>query len=86
VKIEIAENIAVMLGLLEGDLARVWNKRGEITGTIAIMKKAHTNTINVDEGIWSRFGGSVNLLTPDGESDNGLGSVLYDCLVNIEKI
>ncbi|SFB01793.1 MULTISPECIES: molybdopterin-dependent oxidoreductase [unclassified Bacillus (in: firmicutes)] len=86
VKIEVAENIASKLGLQEGDMARVWNERGEIKGTISLLKKAHPNTINVDEGIWSRFGGSVNLLTPDGESDNGLGSVLYDCLVNIEKI
>jgi anaerobic selenocysteine-containing dehydrogenase len=49
------------------------------------MKKAHPKTINVDEGQWHKFGGSVNLLTPDEDSDNGQGSILYDCLVNIRK-
>ena len=57
----------------------------KLSGTVKIMKKAHPKTINVDEGQWHKFGGSVNLLTPDGDSDNGLGSILYDCLVNIEK-
>lgn len=85
VKVEAAKNIADYLGLQEGDEVRVWNDRGEIKGTISILKKAHPDTINIDEGIWSKFGGSVNLLTSSGESDNGLGSILYDCLVNIEK-
>ncbi|MBB3868469.1 hypothetical protein HNR78_001352 [Parageobacillus toebii NBRC 107807] len=33
-----------------------------------------------------KFGGAVNVLTSDRESDNGCGSTLYDCLVNIEKL
>ncbi|MDP4169724.1 MAG: molybdopterin-dependent oxidoreductase, partial [Bacillota bacterium] len=86
VKIEVAQNIADDLRLQEGDRARVWNKRGEIEGFISILKKGHPNTINIDEGIWSRFGGSVNTLTSSSESDNGLGSTLYDCLVNLEKV
>ncbi|WP_412759025.1 molybdopterin-dependent oxidoreductase [Neobacillus cucumis] len=85
-KIEIAPNIAEEHGLSNGDYVRVWNDRGEVKGHISILVKAHPNTINIDEGIWKRFGGSVNQLTPSGESDNGLGSTLYDCLVNLEKI
>jgi anaerobic selenocysteine-containing dehydrogenase len=86
VKIEIAENIAANRGFIVGDSARVWNQRGEVKGIISIIRMAHPDTINIDEGIWKRFGGSVNNLTSDLESDNGLGSTLYDCLVNIEKI
>lgn len=86
VKIEVAQNIAEELQLQEGERVRVWNNRGEIEGYLSILKQAHPNTINIDEGIWTRFGGSVNLLTSNGESDNGLGSILYDCLVNLEKI
>ncbi|WP_040206687.1 molybdopterin-dependent oxidoreductase [Neobacillus jeddahensis] len=86
VKVEVAENIAEQLSLENGDIVRVWNDRGEVTGTISILAKAHPNTINIDEGIWAKFGGSVNNLTANAESDNGLGSVLYDCLVNIEKV
>lgn len=85
-KIEVAGNIADEHHLMDGDMVRVWNDRGEVKGYISILPKAHPNTINIDEGIWKRFGGSVNNLTPSGESDNGLGSTLYDCLVNIDKI
>lgn len=85
-KVEVAENIAADQQLKDGDLVRVWNNRGEVKGYLSILPKAHPNTINIDEGIWKRFGGSVNNLTPSEESDNGLGSSLYDCLVNLEKI
>ena len=85
-KVEIAENIAESKGLSAGDYVRVWNDRGEVKGYISILKHAHPNTINIDEGIWKRFGGSVNQLTSSRESDNGLGSTLYDCVVNLEKI
>ncbi len=86
VKVEIAENIAMKLGLEENDFVKVWNDRGEMKGFVHILKMAHPDTINIDEGIWSKFGGPVNNLTSSLESDNGLGSTLYDCLVNIEKI
>ncbi|MFD2443681.1 molybdopterin-dependent oxidoreductase [Bacillus sp. CGMCC 1.16607] len=86
IKVEIAMDIAEQKGLVDGDEVKVWNERGSITGKIQIMKQAHPHTINIDEGIWSQFGGSVNVLTSNRESDNGLGSTLYDCLVNIEKV
>jgi anaerobic selenocysteine-containing dehydrogenase len=85
VKIEIGKNIADEHGLREGDEARVWNHRGEIKGFITLLSNVHPHTINIDEGIWSQFGGSVNNLTSSRKSDNGYGSTLYDCLVNIEK-
>jgi anaerobic selenocysteine-containing dehydrogenase len=84
--VEISFDIAELKGLKDGDEVKVWNDRGEISGTIQILKQAHPHTINIDEGIWSQFGGSVNHLTSNRVSDNGLGSTLYDCLVNIEKI
>ncbi|SMQ59162.1 Anaerobic selenocysteine-containing dehydrogenase [Bacillus sp. OV166] len=86
VKVEVAKNIADVLGLQKDDFVRVWNDRGEVKGYISIAAAAHPNTINIDEGIWKQFGGSVNHLTSSEASDNGLGSTLYDCLVNIEKV
>ncbi|MED5050270.1 molybdopterin-dependent oxidoreductase [Anoxybacillus rupiensis] len=86
IKIEISQDIAVEKELSDGDMARLFNERGELIGKVKVLAKAHPKTINVDEGQWGKFGGSVNVLTPDDESDNGLGSTLYDCLVNIEKI
>ncbi|WP_042464243.1 molybdopterin-dependent oxidoreductase [Neobacillus dielmonensis] len=85
-KVEIAVNIANDRNLKTGDVVRVWNDRGEVQGVISVLPQAHPNTINIDEGIWRKFGGSVNQLTSSTESDNGLGSTLYDCLVNLEKI
>lgn len=86
VKVEIAESVAVEKGLKNQDHVRVWNDRGEINGYVSVMKNAHPGTVNIDEGLSKRFGGSVNQLTSSRESDNGLGSTLYDCLVNIEKV
>jgi anaerobic selenocysteine-containing dehydrogenase len=86
VKIEVSEDIAIEKELKDGDLVKIFNDRGELTGNIKVMKKAHPKTINIDEGQWQKFGGSVNVLTSDLESDNGAGSTLYDCLVNLEKI
>ncbi|MFS0638930.1 molybdopterin-dependent oxidoreductase [Mesobacillus foraminis] len=85
VKVEVSEDIAQEIELADGDLARVWNDRGELKGIVSILKKAHPGTINIDEGNWRKFGGSVNVLTSDRESDNRQGSTLFDCLVNIEK-
>jgi anaerobic selenocysteine-containing dehydrogenase len=86
VKVEIAESVAVEKGLKDQDYVRVWNDRGEVKGKVSIFKMAHPGTVNIDEGLSARFGGSVNQLTSSRESDNGLGSTLYDCLVNIEKV
>ncbi|MGV2939287.1 molybdopterin-dependent oxidoreductase [Mesobacillus sp. LC4] len=86
VKVEIASSVAVEKGLEDKDSVRVWNDRGELKGTVSILKMAHPGTVNIDEGLSARFGGSVNQLTSSRESDNGLGSTLYDCLVNIEKV
>ncbi|HWO97488.1 MAG TPA: molybdopterin-dependent oxidoreductase [Bacillus sp. (in: firmicutes)] len=86
IKVELSKDIAYEKGLMENDRVRVFNNRGEIEGVVKLLKQAHPRTINIDEGQWGKFGGSINMLTPNGESDNRLGSVLYDCLVNIEKI
>lgn len=86
IKIEISKDIADEKGLIDGDRAKVFNDRGELSGIVKILPNAHAKTMNIDEGQWGKFGGSVNILTSNRESDNGQGSTLYDCLVNIEKI
>ncbi|RSK29181.1 oxidoreductase [Bacillus sp. HMF5848] len=86
VKIEVSQNIAEKVGLQNGDRARVFNERGSISGVVKLLGISHQNVINIDEGNWAEFGGSVNMLTSHGLSDNKLGSVIYDCLVNIKKL
>ncbi|WP_077215218.1 molybdopterin-dependent oxidoreductase [Bacillus dakarensis] len=85
VKIEISKDIADKENLKNGDYAVVWNERGEISGYISILEHGvHAKIINIDEGVPAKFGGAVNKLTSSSLSDNGLGSTLYDCLVNIK--
>lgn len=86
VRIEISADIAEKKGLTDGDRARVYNDRGAVVGTVKVLNGAYPGTINIDEGQWGAFGGPVNVLTSDLESDNKCGSTLYDCLVNIEKV
>jgi len=86
VKVEVSKAIAEEKELKENEMVRVYNDRGEMRGRVRILQEAHNKVINIDEGQWSKFGGSVNILTSSRESDNHQGSTLYDCLVNIEKV
>ncbi len=86
VKVEVSEDIVKDRRLQQGDQIRVFNSRGSITGTVSVLKGGHPRTINIDEGQWKKFGGSVNALTSARLSDNGMGSTFYDCLVQIEKV
>lgn len=85
VRIEVAANIALDHRLTDGDQVRIFNDRGELSGVARVMEAAYPDTINVDEGQWHRFGGSVNQLTSSRRSDNGMGSTFYDCRVQLEK-
>ncbi|RXJ02830.1 oxidoreductase [Anaerobacillus alkaliphilus] len=83
--VEISEKIGLEKELTDGEEVIIWNERGEVTGHVKIMKKAHDDTINIDEGRWKKLGGSVNVLTSSGRSEIGLGGIQYDCLVDIKK-
>ncbi|WP_424161025.1 molybdopterin-dependent oxidoreductase [Bacillus amyloliquefaciens] len=85
IQVDLSPDIAEELALQDGDTAEVYNDRGRLRGRVKIMKQAHPKTVNIDEGMWSAFGGSVNTLTKDSNSDNGMGSTLFDCLVAVKK-
>ncbi|QPK88925.1 molybdopterin-dependent oxidoreductase [Bacillus velezensis] len=85
IQVDLSPDIAEELSLQDGDTAEVYNDRGRLRGRVKIMKKAHPKTVNIDEGMWAAFGGSVNMLTKDSNSDNGMGSTLFDCLVAVKK-
>lgn len=84
-KVEISDDIAREHQLKDGDIVEVYNDRGSVSGQVKILNHAHQKTINIEEGLWLEFGGTVNMLTSSHASDNGLGSTLYDCLVQIKK-
>ncbi|SDZ65196.1 Anaerobic selenocysteine-containing dehydrogenase [Evansella caseinilytica] len=83
---EISVNIAREHRLRDGDSVLVKNDRGELKAVVRVEDGLHANTINIDEGRGQKFGGSVNLLTSNGEADMGKGSILYDCRVTIKKV
>lgn len=85
-KIEISEWLAKQEGLEENDQIEIYNDRGRFQGKTKVVKNTHPKTICVAEGRWKEYGGTINHLTPNGISDVGLGSTLYDCLVGIRKI
>ncbi|MCI3195102.1 molybdopterin-dependent oxidoreductase [Bacillus sp. HU-1818] len=85
IQVDISPDIADEQAVQDGDVVVVFNERGHLEGKAKIMKQAHPKTINIDEGMWSAFGGSVNTLTKDTNSDNGMGSTLFDCLVGMKK-
>ncbi|MBK4205239.1 oxidoreductase [Bacillus subtilis] len=85
IQVDISPDIAVEQNLQDGDEVAIFNDRGRLTGKVKVMKQAHPKTINIDEGMWAAFGGSVNALTNDTNSDNGMGSTLFDCLVGLKK-
>lgn len=85
IQVDLSPDIAEELSLQDGDTAEVYNDRGRLRGRVKIMKQAHPKTVNIDEGMWAAFGGSVNMLTKDSNSDNGMGSTLFDCLVAVKK-
>ncbi|MCG8396044.1 molybdopterin-dependent oxidoreductase [Bacillus atrophaeus] len=85
IQVDISPDIADEQAVQDGDAVVIFNERGRLEGKAKIMKQAHPKTINIDEGMWSAFGGSVNTLTKDTNSDNGMGSTLFDCLVGMKK-
>ncbi|MGY3839531.1 molybdopterin-dependent oxidoreductase [Bacillus atrophaeus] len=85
IQVDISPDIADEQAVQDGDVVVIFNERGRLEGKAKIMKQAHPKTINIDEGMWSAYGGSVNMLTKDTNSDNGMGSTLFDCLVGMKK-
>lgn len=84
--VDISREIAISHNLIDGDSVQIRNERGQLDAIVRIDEGLQKDTINIDEGRWKGNGGSVNLLTPSGESDMGKGSILYDCFVAIKKI
>jgi anaerobic selenocysteine-containing dehydrogenase len=86
ITVHVSSWIAEQKGIQEGEEVEIFNERGRLTGKAKIMKNGHPNVVNVDEGQWAKFGGSINALTPSGESDMGQGSTFYDCRIDIRKL
>lgn len=75
-------------GIDDGEIVRVWNKRGECELKAAVGELVLPGTV-VSQGIWADIPGTkhlVNSLTPDRLSDMGGGAVFFSGRVNVSKI
>ncbi|MDL0089074.1 molybdopterin-dependent oxidoreductase [Campylobacter gastrosuis] len=89
----INEEDAKELGVKDGDLVRVFNKRGEVVAGAKVTKNILKGVVKLAEGVWydpSESGlcknGCPNVLTIDiPTSQLANGNISHTALVNIEK-
>lgn len=84
--LEIHPDDAVVRGILEGSVVRVFNDRGSYICHATLNGRARPGVVN-GLGVWWRklgLGGSnVNELTSQALTDMGAGPTFYDCLVEV---
>ncbi|HEV2471069.1 MAG TPA: molybdopterin-dependent oxidoreductase, partial [Chthonomonadales bacterium] len=75
-------------GLEDGDLARVWNERGDVHLTVVVSDKVKRGVAWSPSLWWHRdspMNRNVNALTSDRLTDMGGGSTFHTNLVQIER-
>lgn len=86
-KLHMNEADATALGLVSGDVARVWNDRGECELVIVAGSDVLPGVV-VSQGLWADLPGNkalVNALTPDRVADMGGGATFFSGRVRVEK-
>ena len=84
--LELDEHDAARRGLVEGDLARVWNDRASVTLPVTISTRLRPGVVSIPFGWWSAHhpdGRTANALTNDTLSDWGGGVAFWDTLVEV---
>lgn len=86
-KLHMNSKDARMLRLESGDMAVVWNARGECELTVSVGENVLPGVV-VSQGLWSDEPGKkqlVNSLTPDRISDMGGGATFFSGRVGVRK-
>ncbi|MBN8506236.1 MAG: molybdopterin oxidoreductase family protein [Burkholderiales bacterium] len=84
--LEMHPDDAAPRGLQDGQMARVFNDRGELLLRVAINGRARPGVVNGLGVWWRKFGvdgKNVNELTGQALTDLGGGATFYDCLVEV---
>ncbi len=76
---------AAARGLAEGESARVFNDRGEITLPVRLDWGLKPSCVCITNGFWLDEGGAVNLLSCGRETDMGHGAAFHDNAVEVER-
>jgi anaerobic selenocysteine-containing dehydrogenase len=86
--LEIHPDDARSRGIVDGQMVRVFNRRGRIPLPGQVSERARPGVVN-GLGIWWRKlgmnGTNVNELTHQGLTDLGRAPVFYDCCVEVER-
>ncbi len=69
-----------------GDLARVFNDRGELRLPVRFDFGLRQGCVAVTNGWWITQGGTVNFLSIGRETDMGYGAAFHENLVDVESI
>ena len=73
-------------GIEDGDMARVFNERGEIRLRVEVSARMKKGCISLPNGWWDSEGACGNFLSAGWETDRGHGTAFQDNLVSIERI
>ncbi len=84
-RLSIHSNDAASRGLQEGDLARVFNDRGELFLPVHIDEGIRPGCVACPNGYWVQHGSGVNVLSAARETDMGYGAAFHDNLVQVER-
>lgn len=71
--------------IVNGDLVRVFNDRGEILIKADVSFQVRVGCVVIPNGWWKSQGGAVNELSKGRETDMGHGTAFHDNKVQIEK-
>jgi anaerobic selenocysteine-containing dehydrogenase len=86
--LELHESDAKPRGIVDGNIVRVFNDRGEYRCVAKVSTRARAGVVN-GLGIWWRKlgldGTNVNQLTNQRLTDMGGGPTFYDCVVQVEN-
>lgn len=74
------------LNIIDRDLIRVYNDRGELRGEVKLDFGLKSGCISMTNGWWITEGGTVNFLSVGKETDMGYGAAFHDTMVNVERI
>ncbi|UII57570.1 molybdopterin oxidoreductase family protein [Cytobacillus spongiae] len=87
-KIFLNEQDGKRLGIENGDLARIWNERGECIMRANVGSQVLPGVV-VSQGLWADAPGKkqlVNALTPDRLADMGGGATFFSGRIHVEKV
>jgi anaerobic dimethyl sulfoxide reductase subunit A len=79
--------------LADGDLARVWNDRGEIIMPVRVTQRIMPGVVNIPQGAWYTPDGDgvdrrgcTNVLTSERPTPYAFGNTQQSIMVQVEKV